>query len=228
MGIMLFFITFQTFAIVRGQLVPPNFFVNNSLIKIEVKNHPEIFCTTVIINKNTLITAKHCVANDFLSNENFQLSIARFDKVLVNIQSIKLHPAIDLAFIKLAENIPGNFLPLSVIGFDQVDKHQLIIAGFGKHDIEQAVDGKLRYGVIENPSVKYNDQLISMKLSSDQPSACGGDSGGALIGVIGSMPYLVGIIDATDKLCEAFNGFIQPAYYLKQLELAKSRVQLIP
>lgn len=207
--------TQASLAIVNGMIVNKNNFIRQSLVKIEDSRRSNIFCTTVAIGPNLLLTAKHCVQNEILKNNNFQLDVARFGNRVIKIKNIVPSHVSDLALVQLEEKIPDLFTALTVSSMKEVDQEFFLIAGFGKTTPNEKPDGQLRFGKLENPVLTFNDRFISIKLNNNQPSACGGDSGGALIGFKNSKPFLVGLINATDPMCSEFNGFIQPAYYLK-------------
>jgi secreted trypsin-like serine protease len=162
--------------------------------KITNTNKYSFICTGVIIHKNFILTAAHCLKNV----KSYQIFIEYSDRILVNIKNFWIHPEYlhdrnehDIALIQLLNKISFNNAGIIKMVFPNFLKQittddDLIVAGWG--DIsELTYPMNLQKGIFKLVnSWKCKNQLrmnidTFICASGKYSSTCYGDSGTALI-----------------------------------------------
>jgi hypothetical protein len=210
-------------SITRGTIVEANHDLSRKAVRLLDANHPQAYCSAVLIAPRLVLSAKHCFMNPELEKRGLRLSFAEFqftsipEKRVLHISGWKGHPLVDLALVQLSEEAPGDYKPIEIRSINSLGIAPLVIAGFGKAGPNIPADGKLRAGIINSASLAIDSTFIEAYLDAPEASICPGDSGGPAFISRDGVYYLVGIASKNDTSCSSYNAFVQPAPFLADL-----------
>ncbi|WP_413584800.1 S1 family peptidase [Bdellovibrio sp. HCB274] len=214
-------------AIIGGEAVSSEGYARKATVGIYYRG--KVSCTGVLISKNLVVTAAHCVkwVNDV--SVGFGEALLEEDK-LKSVQHIIIHPDFkivqvpipwnpsemhptsqkDIALLKLSEDAPEEFTPVGI--YQDTDKipldSKLLLAGFGVTDDSEHTAAKSLNEVTVSLFALADDYLVIDQ--RDKKGACFGDSGGpAYISEAGTW-YVAGITHGTRP---GYTNCIQEADY---------------
>ncbi len=180
---------------------------NPSVVSLGDPDAPN--CSGTVIGPRLVLTAAHCVTGDGLlvNVEDRQIAVA----------SARVHPEYsaegmdhDIAILVLAENAEVRAMPLSTKeALSEGDRIRFV--GFGRVKPGGDTKGR-RAGFVKVDEV----DLKQYKTVPDPSTACGRDSGGAVMDEDGTR--LVGVISAGDTKCERYA-------YVTRLDVHKSFIE---
>ena len=235
--LILFSLSFKVFAIQNGVHVKANFIDR----VVYLTNN----CSGFLIDKNTVLTASHCLRygwDNLYVNQYFDSfnrghnPLSRynvFDKNLYEVRKVieaevfSYEYSQELAILKLEDSLNSKDLsPFSFVNIDtNFENMNLTFAGFGP---DYSKNRRQRYGfkVGSLPFHKmsnvhtYEQEMLflgSSKRKTGQSMACYGDSGGPVLKVEGDKIELVGISQSVLGLSEDFENSSIEAVCKKEL-----------
>lgn len=167
----------------------------NSSLLIEVTRPTGIFtCTGVAVNKNTILTAAHCLAGEILKVRVSTEAVYDKNGKFFEVESFDLHPEYnvqesnyrsDLAKIKLKSELPADTKFYPIIKKDSKLTGTLMRLGFGAR-------GAKNVRTLVNPEFK-NIREIEKVLELNDMYSYSGDSGGPVFLQNQGQMYLVAI-----------------------------------
>lgn len=207
-------IDYTKMAIVNGEDVAENSLIAKSTVAIGHYfvgfNEFEPFCSGVIVSKDTIITAAHCL-KDFSSESSFRILFGKNSKEVSSeffrdIDQVVLNPNYaeiysedgqfltsmgDIAAIKIVGEIPQSSAPVSIINENLKlgDFFELVVAGWG-HMLNQGAEYMQFSKHVIN---KYWASHIVIREASSK-GACNGDSGGPVYILDNQRLVVVGLV----------------------------------
>jgi hypothetical protein len=163
------------------------------------------FCSGVVLAKDVILTAAHCVAEP--ANTRVHFRNEHGEPILIDVAATLKHPgyradavksrqvSIDLALIHLAEPLPARFSPVALAQSHDIEIGQNVrIAGFGVTE----EDAGATSGLLRAARLVARMPLSSILLWMEDPNgsgtgACTGDSGGPIFAL--DRPSLIAITD---------------------------------
>lgn len=167
----------------------------NSSLLIEVTRPTGVFtCTGVAINKNTILTAAHCLEGEILKIRVSTESQYNKDGKFLSVESFDLHPEYnsqksnyrsDLAKIKLNGELPKGTMFYPIIKKDAELNGKILRLGFGAR-------GNNNIRTLVTPEFK-NIRTQEKTLELNDMYSYSGDSGGPIFMQNNGQMYLVAI-----------------------------------
>lgn len=167
----------------------------NSSLLIEVTRPNGVFtCTGVAINKDTILTAAHCLEGEILKVRVSNEASYNKDGHFFEVQSFDLHPDYDrntsnyrsdLAKIRLKEELPKGTKFYPIIKKDQELNGRILRLGFGARDNKNA-------RTLVTPVVR-KIRPMEKTLELDDMYSYSGDSGGPVFMQYNGQMYLIAI-----------------------------------
>jgi coagulation factor 9 (Christmas factor) len=167
----------------------------NSSLLIEVTRPTGVFtCTGVAINKNTILTAAHCLEGEILKIRVSTESQYNKDGMFLSVESFDLHPEYnsqksnyrsDIAKIKLSEELPKGTMFYPIIKKDAELNGKILRLGFGArgaNNIRTLVTPEFKTIRNQEKTLELNDMY-----------SYSGDSGGPIFMQNKGQMYLVAI-----------------------------------
>lgn len=194
-------------------------------------------CTGVFVAKNAILTAKHCVGDNYTDlSATFRTSSYDKNSKVVNLTISGFKPVLvpwgvrdDLVILNFSENFPESAKIAKISSLERVvPQSKITVAGYGVYNTNRLdlttdymFDDKARYKTIDVSSIEDHDGyfLIDQKLA--QGGVCEGDSGGPayFIDAKTKVMNLVGIASAVGKNCLDQSYFIKTDFLIgKNLE----------
>jgi secreted trypsin-like serine protease len=190
-----------------------------AVLSLRIQKDDQIFCTGVLISRQWLLTAGHCVvAAQQLISSGGVVSVgftveskARnvVDHAFVhpdfNIQSIATADSVttidvgDIGLMHLSKPAPASAVPANLPKTAVLPDHsvQVQIFGYGLvNSTDQNVDGKLRK-VTKNAKVSKDTANLLEDDETNGHGTCNGDSGGPSFLVGAKVPIVIGLVSAT-------------------------------
>jgi V8-like Glu-specific endopeptidase len=167
----------------------------NSSVLIEVTRPTGVFtCTGVAINKNTLLTAAHCLEGEILKVRISTEAAYNKNGEFLEIESFELHPEYDsqrsnyrsdIAKIKLRGELPGGTMFYPIIKKDSMLTGKILRLGFGSR-------GTNNVRTLVSPMFK-NVRSHEKVLELNDMYSYSGDSGGPIFIQNYGQLYLIAI-----------------------------------
>ena len=167
----------------------------NSSLLIEVTRPTGVFtCTGVAINKNTILTAAHCLEGEILKVRISNESAYNVNGQFFEMESFELHPEYDshesnfrsdIAKIKLKNDLPTDTRFYPIIKKDSDLMGKIMRLGFGARDtqnIRTMVTPELR-------NVRSHEKILEL----NDMYSYSGDSGGPIFLQSNGQVYLIAI-----------------------------------
>lgn len=162
-----------------------------SVVSIGPKDDP--VCSGTVIGRRLVLTAAHCVNGDVQVNVDGETLSVAFARVHPEFDETTMDH--DIALLVLAEDAKVEAMPLATEVPSEGERVRFV--GFGR--VKQNGESKgRRAGFVKIDSVEGKQ----FKTVPDPATACGRDSGGAVLDESGTK--LVGVISAGDAKCEKF------------------------
>ncbi|WP_413575214.1 S1 family peptidase [Bdellovibrio sp. HCB290] len=201
-------------AIIGGEAVSPDSYSRKATVGIYYRG--SVSCTGVLISRNLVVTAAHCVkwVNDV--SVGFGEAILP-ETQLKSVDHIIIHPGFkiidvpipddptqthktsenDIALLKLSENAPEEFVAAVIHQNTDIIplNSSLLLAGFGLLDEEVHTPAKSMNEVTVSLYALIDNYLVIDQ--RDKKGACFGDSGGPAYLSAGGVWYLTGITHGT-------------------------------
>lgn len=193
------FLTSPALAIVKGQ--PETTLASQAIMVLGSKGS---FCSAVILNRTTLLTAAHCVTG----SQDYRVHWRDRDglPVLHEPKAIAIHPgyskaaeknrkrSIDLALIQLKEPLPASFRAATLSSTVPKNGDTLVVAGYGLSTEHDARTGGVFRAAHLQTIEPYGPSSILVWLtdpatgrSQSGSGACTGDSGGPIVDASGAL-----------------------------------------
>ena len=195
----------------------------------------ETTCTGVIVSKNTVLTAAHCV--DEMKNGKVSFGLQKnnrefreitdhiqhpeYDETVVGLADV---PANDLMVLKFKGALPFGFEPAEISNIDIVqDNIEVVLSGFGRDEDNQ-------YDVLKSTTVKVIQTApYEFRTSEKKSGSCDGDSGGPVFFRNADEKYtLVGSVSRGDMNCNLYGIYENMTYYKNWINDSISRLQVAP
>lgn len=167
----------------------------NSSLLIEVTRPTGVFtCTGVAINKNTILTAAHCLEGEILKIRVSTESAYNKNGKFLIVESFDLHPEYnseksnyrsDLAKIKLKDELPSGIQFYPIIKKDSELNGKILRLGFGARDTNNV-------RTLVTPAFK-NIRKQEKTLELNDMYSYSGDSGGPIFMQNNGQMYLIAI-----------------------------------
>lgn len=202
--------------IIGGQETPKDVSTSHYLALV-YDRHTDAYCTAMLIRKNVLLTAGHCIKSDasYITVAFGNRPLAG-EYIMREAAKVLTHPSYrnnsvnrnDIALILLKETAPAGYDPLAIPG-EEVPFHEgssFTAAGYGRTTGVTDPTGTDRQGsgTLRDVEVKvdtFSDDKSQFYVDqSDGKGICHGDSGGPAIMRYNGRDYAVGIASAISWL----------------------------
>ena len=163
----------------------------SSIVSIGPKSDP--ICSGTVIGRRLVVTAAHCVTGDVQVNVGDETLSVAFARVHPEFDESTMDH--DIALLVLAEDAKVDAMPVASAAPSEGERVRFV--GFGR--VKQNGESKgRRAGFVKVDAIEGKQ----FKTVPDPATACGRDSGGAVLDESGTQ--LVGVISAGDAKCEKF------------------------
>lgn len=193
----------------------------NSSVAIKSDNRLFNVCSGVLVAKNLVATAAHCVKSDLIdltdleSNASFIHFSGNSSETppdfIRRIVEIKTHPEYnprksanlyDIAWIKFVGDVPSGYEPASVLrNMDIIPENAaMIYTGHGLRENEYSGNIRLKSFGIYKPNVEDPQRMHGVFMSKIKTSGigpCSGDSGGPAFVKHNNRWYVAGVLSGT-------------------------------
>ncbi len=167
-----------------------------------ILNEGGSFCSALVIDPRTLITAGHCLAGGrdmrvYWPGEGGQ-------PVMRGATSVAIHPnyvadavqkrkrSIDLGLVRLAENLPSQFSGVSLAANGRIEPGDRVTAlGFGPTSRKDPKSAGVMRRANFSAAAPYGPSEILLWTSSSSAGICPGDSGGAMLDASGRLAAII-------------------------------------
>jgi V8-like Glu-specific endopeptidase len=204
--------------IINGQMVTDSdLFLKHT---VGIYNRGETVCTAVIISKNTVLTAAHCVGDMRKGKVSFGTykNKLQFREIIKYIQhpeydesiiGIVDQPANDVMIAKFKGDLPFGYEPAEISDQDLVQNEiEVIVSGYGRDEDDE-------YDVLKKATVKVVEAAThEFRTEEKKKGSCDGDSGGPVFLKENESKYiLVGSISRGDQNCNSYGIYENMTYY---------------
>jgi secreted trypsin-like serine protease len=178
----------------------------------------KVYCTGVLITKNLVATAAHCVNPTPPEQVYFGSDPSTKKGTFIGVATTRFHPDFDedslendVAVVGLAETAP--VAPLNIVT-TELDAsfvgREIRLIGFGATGPDETNHLRKRSGTTSITS--YTDDDFRFKPSPSQ--TCVGDSGGPALAKIGDHEAVIGLTSSGDSNCAAYGRDMRIGRYL--------------
>ena len=173
----------------------------------------KVYCTGVLVAKNVILTAAHCVKPTPPDQVFFGSKPSSKKGTFIAVSDTKAHPDFDedtlvndVAMVGLAAKAPVAPLPVRLEAFDASFKNMNIrLVGFGVPSATAENDLRKRTG--DSKIVSFTDD--DFRFHATPAQTCNGDSGGPALATIDGKEYVVGITSSGDSECKVYGRDIR-------------------
>lgn len=168
----------------------------------------KVFCTGVLVTKNVVATAAHCVSPTPPEQIYFGKNPASKKGKFIDVSGTSVHPQFDedtldndLGVVGLAEKAP--VAPLNVFTKDMDASfigRPIRLVGFGATAADETDDLHKRTGTTTIKSFGDDD----FRFSPGPSQTCVGDSGGPALAQVGDHEAVIGITSSGDGECKSY------------------------
>jgi V8-like Glu-specific endopeptidase len=180
----------------------------------------EIKCTGVLVSKNAVLTAAHCLPDIHKASIGFGLNKKRLQLLSItghlqhpqydeSIVGIVEDPANDVMVVTFSGDLPAGFEPAEISDQDLVQKGSIVlIAGYGRDEDDQ-------YDYLNATEVSVVEAVsFEFRTEEKKTGTCDGDSGGPVFLKNSENKYLlVGSVSRGDPSCFQYGIYENMTYY---------------
>lgn len=213
--------------IINGRSVLSQDEVAKHIVGIYKKN--ETVCTGVIVAKNAVLTAAHCVDEVRRNGKisfGFDLKHLQFRKITGFIQhkdyddgpiGISDHAANDVMVVRFDGDLPEGYEPAFISAQDFIQNSSVVtIAGYGRDENDE-------YDILKATDVKVVEAVaFEFRTDEKKTGSCDGDSGGPVFMKISDnnieKNILVGSVSRGDPGCHQYGVYENMTYYKNWIE----------
>jgi secreted trypsin-like serine protease len=178
----------------------------------------KVFCTGVLVTKNVVATAAHCVSPTPPTQIYFGKDPSSKKGTFIDVSGTSVHPQFDedtldndLGVVGLATKAP--VAPLNVLTKDMDSSYvgkEIRLVGFGATGPDDTTDLHKRTG--STTIQAFGDDDFRFKPGPSQ--TCVGDSGGPALAMFGDHEAVIGITSSGDGECKSYGRDMRIDRYL--------------
>lgn len=185
----------------------------------------EIVCSGVLIDKDLLLTAAHCISEEKVTNEiyfggNFskpmKAPVRQIDRHRTHPDWNQINAYGDLALAHFEGGLPEGYTPIAVATRLLVKEGDSVdLAGYGtsKPSRVGTGSGKLRKTSVTIKDIQDGEPFLLLDQSKGH-GACYGDSGGPAMAMINNVLTLLGIASYVEPAdCSETSSYTKPDFY---------------